>query len=109
LIGGQFGIAGSDLGGRRRRRQWIVTAGAVAADTPMWTSRAAWACAVATWAAGTHGAEVLRRVHLAPGLPTACHPRPSPTAVTPDNAGPSAARLEAQRVIRAIIDYKRRR
>lgn len=49
---------------RRSRRRWIVTAGVVAATTPMWTSRTSWTCEVSAWAVSAQGAEVLRRVHL---------------------------------------------
>lgn len=49
---------------RRSRRRWILTAGAVPATTPMWTSRTSWTCEVSSWAASAQGTEVLRRVHL---------------------------------------------
>lgn len=49
---------------RVHRRQWIVTAGAVPATTPMWTSRTSWVCEVATWAAGEAGQRALHRAHL---------------------------------------------
>ncbi len=49
---------------RRSRRRWIVTAGVVAATTPMWISRTSWTCEVAAWAATATGTQALRRVHL---------------------------------------------
>lgn len=53
---------------RQRRRNWIVTAGAVAATTPMWNSRTSWTCTVAAWAATATGHQALHRAHLRPGL-----------------------------------------
>lgn len=49
---------------RRSRRRWIVTAGVVAATTPMWISRTSWTCEVAVWASTATGSQALRRVHL---------------------------------------------
>lgn len=49
---------------RSRRRLWVLTAGAVAPTTPMWTSRTAWCSDVAAWASGAAGKQTLRRFHV---------------------------------------------